>query len=76
MTICSAKYLYSLNEDCRGHCEWSQALTRMVVEDNSDSRGTIQSRIEKWHPIAARAVQAFCPLFETLENAQKPYSTA
>jgi hypothetical protein len=55
---------YSLNEDCRWHREWSQALTRMVIEDNSHSIGTIQTWIEKWHPVAARALQEFAPLFE------------
>jgi hypothetical protein len=29
---------YSLNEDCRWHREWSPALTRMVIEDNSHNR--------------------------------------
>ena len=67
------RILYSLNEDCRWHREWSQALTRMVVEDNSLNIGTIQGWIEKWHPVAARAAQAFAPLFEgKLEDAQMP----
>jgi toluene monooxygenase system protein E len=62
---------YSLNEDCRWHREWSQALTRMLIEDNSHNRGTIQHWIEKWHPVAARALHAFAPLFEgKLEDAQ------
>jgi len=64
---------YSLNEDCRWHREWSQALTRMVIEDNSQNIGTIQGWIEKWHPVAARALQAFAPLFEgKLEDAEMP----
>src|SRR5713101_6034647 len=64
---------YSLNEDCRWHREWSQALTRMVIEENSHNSGTIQGWIEKWHPVAARALQAFAPLFEgKLEDAQMP----
>lgn len=64
---------YSLNEDCRWHREWSQTLTRMVIEDNSHNSGTIQGWIEKWHPVAARALRAFAPLFEgKLENAQMP----
>jgi toluene monooxygenase system protein E len=62
---------YSLNEDCRWHREWSQALTRMLIGDNSHNRGTIQHWIEKWHPVAARALHAFAPLFEgKLEDAQ------
>jgi toluene monooxygenase system protein E len=64
---------YSLNEDCRWHREWSQALTRMVIQDNSQNAGTIQGWIDKWHPIAARAVQAFAPVFEgNLEDARMP----
>jgi toluene monooxygenase system protein E len=64
---------YSLNEDCRWHREWSQALARMVIEDNSHNSSIIQGWIEKWHPVAARALQAFAPLFEgRLEDAQMP----
>ena len=64
---------YSLNEDCRWHREWSQTLTRMVIEDNSHNSSTIQDWIEKWHPVAARALHAFAPLFEgKLEDAQMP----
>ena len=65
--------LYSLNEDCRWHREWSRALTRMVIQDNSHNTGTIQGWIDKWHPVAARALQAFAPLFEgKLQDAQMP----
>jgi toluene monooxygenase system protein E len=61
---------YSLNEDCRWHREWTQALTRMVIEDNSRNSGTIQGWIEKWHPVAARALQGFAPVFDgNLEDA-------
>lgn len=64
---------YSLNEDCRWHREWSQALTRMVIEDNSHNSGTIQAWIEKWHPVASRALEAFAPLFQgKLEDVQMP----
>src|SRR5258705_1653306 len=62
--------LYSLNEDCKWHREWTRALTRMVIEDNSHSRPTIQGCIEKWHPIAARTLQAFTRAFyERLKDA-------
>jgi toluene monooxygenase system protein E len=67
------RVFYSLNEDCRWHREWSQALTRMVIQDNSHNTGTIQGWIDKWHPVAARALQAFAPLFEgKLQDAQMP----
>ena len=64
---------YSLNEDCRWHQEWSQALIRMVLEEDSRNTRTIQTWIEKWHPVAARALQAFAPVFQgKLEGAQMP----
>jgi len=67
------RILYSLNEDCRWHREWSQALTRTVIDDNTHNIGTIQGWIEKWHPVAARALQPFAPLFEgKSEAAQMP----
>jgi toluene monooxygenase system protein E len=62
---------YSLNEDCRWHRDWSQALTRMAIEDNSNNRSTIQGWIDKWYPIAARALEAFGPRFTgQLDGAQ------
>jgi toluene monooxygenase system protein E len=64
------RIFYSLNEDCRWHREWSQALTRLVIEDNPQNRDTIQDWINKWHPVAANAMLAFTPVFEgTLESA-------
>ena len=64
---------YSLNEDCQWHRQWTQALIGMVIEDNSRNTGTIQGWIEKWHPVAARALEAFAPLFEgRLDDAQMP----
>jgi hypothetical protein len=64
---------YSLNEDCRWHREWSQALARMVIEDNLQNSVTIKGWIEKWYPVAARGLQAFAPLFEgKIEEAQMP----
>ena len=64
---------YSLNEDCRWHREWTQALIRMVIEDNSCNTGTIQGWIERWNPVAACAVEAFAPLFDgRLDDAQMP----
>ena len=64
---------YSLNEDCQWHRAWTQALVRMVIEDNPRNIGTIQGWIEKWHPAAAFALEAFAPLFDgRLDDAQMP----
>jgi toluene monooxygenase system protein E len=60
---------YSLNEDCQWHRQWSESLVRMAIEDNVRNQETIQGWINRWHPLAARAVHAFAPLFEdTLER--------
>jgi hypothetical protein len=64
---------YSRNEDCRWHREWTQVLIRMVIEDNSKNSETIQGWIEKCHPVAVRALQAFALLFEgKLKDAHMP----
>jgi toluene monooxygenase system protein E len=55
---------YSLNEDCRWHRQWSQALTQTAIEDTATNRQLMQSWIHKWYPGALRAVAAFSPLFE------------
>jgi toluene monooxygenase system protein E len=55
---------YSLNEDCQWHRQWSEALVRMAIEDNVRNKDTIQGWINRWYPLAARAVRAFAPLFE------------
>jgi toluene monooxygenase system protein E len=58
------RIFYSLNEDCRWHREWSQALIRMVIEEDRHNAAVIQGWIEKWYPVAARGLQAFAPVFE------------
>src|ERR1700722_14303756 len=55
---------YSLNEDCQWHRQWSESLVRMAIEDNVRNQETIQGWINRWHPLAVRAVHAFAPLFE------------
>jgi len=55
---------YSLNEDCQWHRQWSESLVRMALEDNIRNQETIQGWINRWYPLAARAVRAFAPLFE------------
>jgi hypothetical protein len=67
------RVLYSLNEDCQWHREWSRALVRMAFDDNSHNRDTVQLWIQKWYPAAARALHGFSPLFEgKLKDARMP----
>jgi len=64
---------YSLNEDCQWHRRWSESLVRMAIEDHAHNRNTIQSWINQWYPLAARAVNTFASLLEdTLERSGTP----
>jgi toluene monooxygenase system protein E len=64
---------YSLNEDCQWHRQWSESLVRMAIEDNVRNQDTIQGWINRWYPLAARAVHTFAPLFEdTSERTATP----
>jgi toluene monooxygenase system protein E len=64
---------YSLNEDCQWHRQWSESLVRVAIEDNVRNKATIQGWIDRWYPLAARAVHAFAPLFEdTVEQTVTP----
>ena len=55
---------YSLNEDCQWHRQWSRALIQTAIDDTPINRQLIQAWINKWYPVALRAVGAFSPLFE------------
>jgi len=64
---------YSLNEDCQWHRQWSESLVRMAIEDNVRNRDTIQGWINRWYPLAARAVHRFASLLEgTLQQNERP----
>ena len=64
---------YSLNEDCQWHRQWSESLVRMAIEDNVLNRDTIQAWINRWYPLAARAVHTFASFLEdTLEPMKTP----
>lgn len=55
--------LYSLNEDCQWHRGWSRALALTAIEENPRNRDVIFSWIEKWRPLAIRAIGALAELF-------------
>jgi toluene monooxygenase system protein E len=78
LALCEDDYLlgqvfYSLNEDCQWHRQWSECLVRMALEDDVRNKDTIQAWINRWYPLATRAVYAFTSLFEkTLEDTKTP----
>lgn len=55
---------YSLNEDCQWHRHWSESLVRMVIEDDARNRNIIQLWINRWCPLATRAVHPFASTLE------------
>jgi toluene monooxygenase system protein E len=60
---------YSLNEDSQWQRRWSESLVRMAIEDKADNRETIQNWLNRWYPLAVRAVHPLASLLdETLEQ--------
>ena len=55
--------LYSLNEDCQWHREWSRALALIAVEDNPRNRDVIGAWADEWRPLAIQAVGDLAGLF-------------
>lgn len=62
---------FSLNDDCKWHREWSQALVKTTVEDTPANQGVLQGWVNKWYPLAVQAVNAFSPIFEEMPGRPK-----
>ena len=60
------RMFFSLNEDCRWHREWSQALVATAVRDTPENTSHIEAWVERWTPRVDRAIAAFRPVFEEL----------
>jgi toluene monooxygenase system protein E len=50
---------FSLDEDARWHREWTAALMRHIVDDNTPNAEVVSGWIEKWSPLASEALEAF-----------------
>jgi toluene monooxygenase system protein E len=61
--------LYSLNEDCQWHREWSRDLTRVSIEEDPQNRDVIRIWVDKWRPLATEAVSALAGLFAETDSA-------
>jgi toluene monooxygenase system protein E len=48
---------FSLDEDARWHREWTAALMRHIVDDNSANAEVVWGWIEKWSPLASEALE-------------------
>ena len=58
------KMLLSLNEDCRWHREWSQALVRAALADRPANREVLDEWLARWRPQALGAARGFARIFE------------
>jgi toluene monooxygenase system protein E len=56
--------LYSLNEDCQWHRDWSRALVQMLMADSPSNLEIIQRWVKLWRPKATEAIAALANLFE------------
>jgi toluene monooxygenase system protein E len=54
--------LFSLDEDCRWHREWSRSLAEVAVAARPENRAPMERWLATWDPLAARAAAAFAPV--------------
>jgi toluene monooxygenase system protein E len=50
---------FSLDEDARWHRAWTTALMRHLIDDTPANTEVVSGWIEKWTPLACRALDAF-----------------
>jgi toluene monooxygenase system protein E len=50
---------FSLDEDAHWHREWTAALIRHIVDDNTANAEAVSGWIDKWSPLASEALEAF-----------------
>lgn len=50
---------FSLDEDARWHRAWTAALLRHLINDTPANAEVVSTWIEKWHPLASQALEAF-----------------
>lgn len=60
---------FSLDEDARWHRAWTAALLRHAIEDTPANAEVVAGWIQKWNPLASRALDAFA---EVLAEAPVP----
>ncbi len=50
--------------DTLRHRRWVTALVQFAIERNADNKPLLERHVDKWFPLAWRAVEAFKPVFE------------
>ena len=64
--------LFSLNEDCQWHRQWSKALIETAMGDNARNRDMILGWIWQWYPLAIGAVQPFAKFIDSRQSETSP----
>lgn len=57
-------FTYSLNSDEERHTAWARALAKLVQADTPDNVAVTQEWVDRWYPLADRAVRAFAEIFD------------
>jgi toluene monooxygenase system protein E len=53
---------FSLDEDAHWHREWTAALIRHIVDDNTGNAEVVSGWIDKWSPLASEALEALASI--------------
>jgi toluene monooxygenase system protein E len=61
--------LFSLNEDCRWHRDWTASLVRLVIDERQENLSVLQGWLSKWDPVVESALEGVAALFEDLPVA-------
>jgi hypothetical protein len=61
-------FAYSIYGDEERHWQWGAALAKMVNEESEENTLTTVEWVEKWTPLAIRAVEALGPVFSRVRK--------
>jgi toluene monooxygenase system protein E len=67
---------FSLDEDARWHCSWTSALLRQLIADTPENAAVISAWVERWSPLASRALQALADVLADAPVPSDPSSVA
>jgi len=67
---------FSLDEDARWHRSWTSALLRQLIADTPENAAVISAWVERWSPLASRALQALADVLADAPVPSDPSSVA
>ncbi len=67
---------FSLDEDARWHREWTAALMRHMVDDNTANAEVVSGWIDKWSARASEALESFADVIATAPVPSDPGAVA